>query len=80
MSGPVPITFTEIEAWARITRTHVPGYEALLLRQLSRDYTSQYHASSKPGEPIPMADGEEINREQVARGFANLIKQQKAKK
>lgn len=80
MSGPVPVTFQEIEAWSRMTHTAIPTYEALLLRQLSRDYVSQYHASSKPDEPQPMMPGDEVNREQVARGFADLIASQKAKK
>lgn len=79
MAGPIPVSFQEIESWSRATGKHVPGYEFSLLKQLSKDYVSQYRASSKPEEPIPMAEGEHANREQVARGLANLIAQQKAK-
>ena len=72
-NGPAPVTFSEIEAWARTTRTELPGYEALLLRQLSRDYCAEYHASNDSSRPMP---GDDIDsaRRRVANGLATLMK------
>ena len=53
MAGPAPVSFQEIEAWARMTKTTLPGWEVLMLRQLSKDFVSQYHDSSKPDCPCP---------------------------
>lgn len=84
MSGPVPVSFSEIEAWSRVTGIEIPGYEAVQLRQLSRDYCNQHHASKNPSEPQPIMPGEDatpkqVVREQVARGLADLVAQHKQK-
>lgn len=71
MNGPTAATFSEIESWARVTRTHLPGYEALILRKLSREYCSEYYAASDPTRPAPLVEEE---GRVVADGFANLIK------
>ena len=78
-SGPVPVTFGEVESWARVTRTFLPGHEALLLRQLSRDYCGEYHAASDSGRPMPMPEGSDI-KGKVQNSFANLVKAAKAEK
>jgi hypothetical protein len=79
MAGPVPVSFSEIEAWARVTGTDLPGHEATILRSLSRDYCAQFSASKDPKEPMPLMPGEH-HRAAVARGFADLMKQHRADK
>lgn len=56
LNGPQPVTFQEIESWARATNTRVPGYEALQLRQLSVDYCEQYYKALDSHCPPPGED------------------------
>lgn len=42
--GYAPLSFAEIEAWARLTQTRVLPWEALALRQASAAYVGQLHA------------------------------------
>lgn len=79
MGGPVPVPFAEIEAWARVTNTELPGHEALLLRQLSRDYCEQYHKSDEPSCPAPLFDGED-SKKQAADSFRALVAEHKGGK
>lgn len=44
MAGPSPITFSEIDAWQRLTGTILEFGEAQLLRQLSQAYCSELQA------------------------------------
>lgn len=36
--SPNPLTYTEIQAWAQVTRTRVTGWEVDLLRSIDRVY------------------------------------------
>ena len=78
MSGPVTVPFSEIEAWSRISKTPIPGYEAVLLHQLSRDYCAQFHKSKNPNELHPLMP-DETREEAVASAFVLMCKQLKAK-
>lgn len=80
MGGPVPVSFQEIDSWAKMTRTYVPGYEALLLRSLSQVYCEQYHKSSDPGCPMPREEMDEDVRNKATNDFKQLVKNLKAKK
>lgn len=62
MNGPTPVSFSEIEAWARTTNTQVPGYEALQLRTLSQDYCHQYYESQDAHCPPPGSKQERQDR------------------
>lgn len=72
-AGPVPVSFSEIQAWADMTRTEVPGWEAGLLKRLSKDYCSQYHKSRKPDCPMPDDKPTQDRRRSVASGFAKMV-------
>ena len=73
MGGPVPVSFQELEAWSRATRTELPGHEALVLRELSRDYCREFNAASKPSRPRPAADEAEA-RKAAGESFAQLVR------
>lgn len=78
MSGPVAVTFSEIDAWARVTKTEMPGCEALLLRNLSKEYCHQYHISKDKDAKEPLIPGETA-RKQVAQGLSDVFKQLQGK-
>jgi len=73
-AGPVPAGYAEIQAWASMTRTEVPGWEAILLRQLSTEYCSQYYKSQKPDCPMPDDRPTVEKRKSVASEFAKMVK------
>lgn len=78
MSGPVPVSFTEIHAWSSITQTQITSEEALIVRLLSRDYCGSYHDSSNRSSPPPFAgDGEEDRA--LAAGIMEAVRRQKEK-
>lgn len=52
-SGDGPITFSEIEAWSRLTGHVLDGWEAPALRRLSAAYHSEHYAASDPKRPAP---------------------------
>lgn len=74
-SGPVAVTYQEIEAWARTTKTNIPGHEVLELRRLSQIFCNEYYKSDKPGRPMPQENEmTEEGRAKVASSFRQLIK------
>lgn len=73
ISGPVPVSFAEIEAWSRTTHTNLPGYEALQLRQLSVDYCTQYHKSDGKQCAAP-GEGVESKRARISRQLAEFCR------
>lgn len=46
---PLPISWTEIEAWARLTSTDLSPYDALTLRRMDAAYLNAY-AEAKQGK------------------------------
>lgn len=73
--GPSPVTFREIEAWARMTRVEIPGWEALMLREMSIVYCQELAAASAPDRPEPARPIS--SREAVAEKFRAAIAQHK---
>lgn len=73
MSGPVPVSFQEIDAWARMTNTHIPGYEALQLRTLSMDYCDQHRKAVEPN-CAPPGENKESRRARVSRQLAEFCR------
>lgn len=51
--GPVPLTFQEIEAWARMTGVRLTAWEVRTLRSLSREYLAELRAAESPGRIPP---------------------------
>lgn len=76
MGGLTSVTFQEMEAWARMTKTEIPGYEAVLLKRLSQDYVAQHRISTDPQCPMPTSDEEEA-KDYVGENFKALLKSQK---
>ena len=51
--GNSPLTYSEIEAWQRITGIELLPWEAALLRRLSAEYLAESSAATKPDRPAP---------------------------
>ena len=62
--GLSPLKWHEIESWCRMSRRTISPSEALLMRNLSKDYISQYSLSSDPACEAPWTPAT-IDREQV---------------
>jgi hypothetical protein len=73
MAGAVPISYQEIAAWQQLTNTTMPGYEALQIKQLSKDYCGEYHAANKPHRPKPV-ETEDETRDHVSQSFGAMVK------
>jgi hypothetical protein len=65
-SGDGPVTFSEIEAWVRLTGNILDGWEAPALRQLSSAYASEHYAASDPKRPPPFTRATPPSRETVS--------------
>jgi len=72
-NGPMPLSWTEIKAWAELMGMLVAPWEAALIRELSTAYCSQYHKSSSPTEPPPYAELE-IDRDSVSTRVLKLFR------
>lgn len=77
--GPEPVPWTEIDAWAKRSKTELPGHEALALRQLSKDYCRQHNDGTDPNCPVPngeiFGEGVKEMREHASKSFDALFKQ-----
>lgn len=62
--GPEPITWIELEAWAKLTQVDLDSWEASTLRKLSEHYSAQLVKSADPKCRPP--GQEEQSREQIA--------------
>jgi len=64
-SGPTPLTYQEIHAWATMTGVIPTWEESRFIKMLSNEYCSQYAASSDRDAPPPYSN-EEYDRRKVA--------------
>lgn len=55
MNGPIPLLWTEINAWKQATGTAATAEELVILRRMSSEYVSQFNASADPTLPPPNA-------------------------
>jgi hypothetical protein len=62
-----------------MTNTEIPGYEAILLRNLSKEYCSEYHEGRDKARVNP-GISEEERRKQNAKSFGKLVKHLQAAK
>jgi hypothetical protein len=51
--GNGPVTYSEIEAWQRVTGIQLLPWEAALLKRLSGEYLAESHAATKHDRPAP---------------------------
>lgn len=63
--GPMPITYQEIEAWSRMTKTILTWQESKFLKELSQEYCNQY-AKSSDRNSVPPYTTEEIDKQSVS--------------
>jgi len=52
-SGPVPLSYQELDAWARLTNVLLTWEEARYIKMLSQEYCSQYSKSGQRDAPPP---------------------------
>lgn len=57
-SGPAPLTYQEIQAWAQMTGIAPTWQESRFLKMLSHDYCAQYHKSDDRDAPPPYSSDE----------------------
>lgn len=67
MGSPIPLSWSDIDAWARVTKTEITSDEALLLRHLSKLYVSKYSESKNPATPAPYSDIESVDTDHVSK-------------
>jgi len=70
--GPMPISFQEIESWARMTRTVLTWQESKFLKELSQEYCNQY-AKSSDRNAAPPYTTEKIDKESVSDRVRNAL-------
>ena len=51
--GSGPVTYSEMEAWQRVTGIQLLPWEASLLRRLSGEYAAESFAATKRDRPAP---------------------------
>lgn len=76
--GIAPLTFEQIGAWSQLTGIPLTPDRALLLRDLSVAYVSQYSLSLDPNCTAPYQSAT-IDREHVSRGTKSFFASFKAK-
>ena len=73
-SGPVPISWAEINAWREATGTILTGQELVTLRELSKAYVAQYYDSTDRNCPAPYVDTRGIDQTQLADRIAHVLR------
>ena len=62
-NGLIPLTYLEIEAWSRMSKTKINSFEASALRQMSAAYAAITHDKNAP---CPMAIYNDPNQANLA--------------
>ena len=66
--GPVPVTFVEIDAWARRVPRGIQPFEAIYIKRLSELWVRQLAQSEDEGAPAPWSAEVVTSDERVAVG------------
>lgn len=74
MSGMDALGWVDIKAWADLTNTNLDASDYILIRDLSKEYVSQYHASSNPAEPAPYVATSALGNESVGASLLEWAK------
>ena len=76
--GATPLSWTEIDAWARLTGREVAPWEAELLRHLSIAFVQQYQEAKAIDCPPPWLEKPtDITRDRVSRQLAAAFARRK---
>jgi hypothetical protein len=65
--GPVPIGWTDLAHWMRLTGAPAQPWQLRALRQASAAYVGQLHDATEPDCPPPWSEAGLDDRERVAR-------------
>lgn len=71
--GPTPLTFMEIDAWARRTARDLQPWEAQILRRLSSEWCSQASISDAHDCRPPWRELALPSREEVASKIDSIL-------
>lgn len=71
--GLTPLKWIEINAWQNVMNVTLSPGEALLIKNLSRDYVSQYSLSLQHDCPAPFQSATMENREVIAKGIKSAF-------
>jgi hypothetical protein len=77
-SGPVPVSWPDLQAWQQATGIELQTWEARALRRLSYDYLDATLAAKSPTSPAPYAaQPSPDNRQAVANAVRNIFGKRK---
>ncbi|QIL71671.1 hypothetical protein G7048_15695 [Diaphorobacter sp. HDW4B] len=75
LSGPIKLSFGEIESWTRLMSVHLQAWEVTFLRSMSTAFARELHAAENPSHPAPWAPVvEQIDRKRVARRIKDVLR------
>ena len=75
MSGPIKLSFGEIESWTRLMGVQLQSWEVALLRSMSAAFARELAFAENPRHPAPWAPVvEQIDRKRVARRVKDLLR------
>lgn len=72
--GVAPLSYSEIDAWARTTATPLQPWEAQMLRRLSRAYAASLRASEDAGCLPPWAEPEAADRAALSARIGDALR------
>ena len=72
MSGPVPLTWVELQAWATLTGVPLRPWEAQTLRRLSSEYASTLITAEAPDCPAPAEEHEQLDADALTARRAHV--------
>lgn len=72
--GPVPLSWSELATWQRVTGVELTPWEAQTLRRLSAEYIATQQAAEDPAMPPPYATAPtQDQRARVAASLASVF-------
>lgn len=71
--GVTPLSWTEIKSWSELTMTDLTSWEASLIMELSRTFTSNYNKFDDKDFPTPYII-EEFDRSSASKNIGNALR------
>lgn len=69
INGVAPLSWTEIQNWLSATKRQLTVWEIDTIREMSKAYCSEYHASKSKHSAPPWISDEDAYKEQQARNL-----------
>ncbi len=73
-SGPIPVSWSDINAWQQATGTILTGQELVQIRELSKLYCSQYHDSMDRNCPAPYVDPDAVDHNKLGNHIKKVFR------